>query len=174
MQDIHQLLSERASLCYADYYMADEGFTHTFLGTEELVKDPYFLGRIVPDHFLNPEHYTDLGVCAEVVRNARFVSFESDLYTCDVIDIYKPRHPKYDYTKNPLFTKEEAEYWNSIILPNDREYRQLIELTKQMDKYALHEKIGHEKYVAFATRVSEDDMKLYSEYFHIDEDELPF
>lgn len=75
-----------------------------------------------------------------------------------------PRHPAYTHKNNPLFTPEEAEYWDSLVLPEDEEYNLIMSMTKYTDSYKLYYVLGHDLYNAFMTRMLEDNPAEYHEY----------
>lgn len=87
--------------------------------------------------------------------------------------INEVRHSAYNHSKNPLFSKEEADYWDNLELPNDEEYQRILKMTKKCSRYVLWNKLGADKYNAFMLRWEEDDNKAYNEYI-IFKEELPF
>ena len=78
------------------------------------------------------------------------------------------RYSKYKHSENPLLTKEEAEYWDNLEFPDDKEYSKILAMTKTMDYSQLYDKLGHDKFSAFIMRLSEDDTEYYNEYYYCD------
>jgi len=74
------------------------------------------------------------------------------------------RTSKYDFSKNPLFSKEEAAYWNNLPFPEDEEFDRILSITREMDNHALYKSLGHERYNAFMLRWAEDDKSAYETY----------
>ena len=69
-------------------------------------------------------------------------------------------------SENPFFTKEEAEYWDNLEFPDDKEYSKILAMTKTMDYNQLYDKLGHDKFNAFMSRLEEDDPEFADEYYH--------
>ena len=78
--------------------------------------------------------------------------------------LHESRFSKFKHANNPLFSKEEAEYWDNLEFPNDEEYYKMIEMLKAIGRDSLYKKLGHDKYMSFEMRLEEDDPALYKEY----------
>ena len=89
--------------------------------------------------------------------------------------INEARFSKYNYSKNPLFTSDEAKYWDTLEFPDDVSYQKMKNVLLDKGDHYLYTKFGHDAYNAFMLRLQEDEPEIYEQYVYGPlTDTLPF